>query len=628
MGQASSTSEDSASHSPVAKLSREQIVDLFYARCLSLLKPIEIAFIKTKWDIHGNQGETIDSAEIFKWYLSEEQADKATSNLFRTNMSTLLMVMKRIGKFPFLNSPVHADDKLTVREFIISMVFFDGRFKKIFKGDYDFVKLFCIALAAPAPVSGTDDATASAMADDDNDRYAAKLLQPFEADDSKELKSRKVNWTAMDLVRSFDGISVQDLAVNARKLQELLILLLVVKSVPNQKHEVMREKFWANLSKWKEFDAYSLYLLRYLDIQLDAKSLSEQKIKYLQFSDGMASIVPRFLEQNIQRFFEAEIHGASSAARGDDSHHHLTHSSEPMGKVPKFQESKLVNSAFLALASAILEGAKSPIVVSSQNMVKLYAGSESGFSIRSLETKIFKWQAPTMVLVSGKRLKQKAQETNRRYEKFDHSFPRYFLNSENALRPWQHENDRITYCVVINQPWRNSNKNNFGDEKSIILAIQPRADYFKSVSNKAQKGESIYFNTQGMGVGFGNEQPINKGNTQKYHPGRVSLTIEANLEFAVFRHLSSSVNNDPNFFKTSSNSQIANEDYEDRFVITDLEVWGIGSMKELEEQQRQWKWEEQQAQARQSVNIRNMGEERAFLEMVGLVGNRGSGGSV
>ena len=74
--------------------------------------------------------------------------------------------------------------------------------------------------------------------------------------------------------------------------------------------------------------------------------------------------------------------------------------------------------------------------------------------------------------------------------------------------------------------------------------------------------------------------------------------------------------------------QGSSQDYEDRFLITDLEVWGVGSSKELEEQKKQWDWEKKQAEARQSVNLRSMGEDRALLEMVGLVGNHGSGGSV
>ena len=107
----------------------------------------------------------------------------------------------------------------------------------------------------------------------------------------------------------------------------------------------------------------------------------------------------------------------------------------------------------------------------------------------------------------------------------------------------------------------------------------------------------------------------------------VSLTIEANLEFAVFRHLVNLSSSNDKFFHNSQQSHISHEDYEDRFTISTIEVWGLlVSGKELEEQKKQWEWEEKQAEARQNVNIRNLGEERAFLEMAGLVGNHGAAG--
>lgn len=109
-------------------------------------------------------------------------------------------------------------------------------------------------------------------------------------------------------------------------------------------------------------------------------------------------------------------------------------------------------------------------------------------------------------------------------------------------------------------------------------------------------------------------------------PGDISLTIEANLEFAIFRHISSPNSNGASFFQKSKQNEISVQDFEDRFMISDLEVWGIGSTKELEEQRKQWAWEEKQAEARQSVNLRGLGEERAFLEMVGLVGNHSANG--
>lgn len=160
------------------------------------------------------------------------------------------------------------------------------------------------------------------------------------------------------------------------------------------------------------------------------------------------------------------------------------------------------------------------------------------------------------------------------------------------------------------------------------MCLLPKLDFYKSTHNPVLKGELVYFNNLGMGLGFGNSQPLNKNNVKKYLPGDVSLTIEANLEFAVFRHLVGQRSNSATYFRSSNQEQIKSQDFEDRFMITDVEVWGVGSTVELEEQRKQWEWEEKQAQARQGVNLKNLGEERAFLEMVGLVGNNSSGGSV
>ena len=55
---------------------------------------------------------------------------------------------------------------------------------------------------------------------------------------------------------------------------------------------------------------------------------------------------------------------------------------------------------------------------------------------------------------------------------------------------------------------------------------------------------------------------------------------------------------------------------------------GCGGEKELEEQVKLWQWEEMEAKRRQHINLQSMGEDRALLEMAGLVGQHQSGGSV
>ncbi|GMF06852.1 unnamed protein product [[Candida] boidinii] len=98
------------------------------------------------------------------------------------------------------------------------------------------------------------------------------------------------------------------------------------------------------------------------------------------------------------------------------------------------------------------------------------------------------------------------------------------------------------------------------------------------------------------------------------------------MEFCVFRHLGLGGSYEPGSIHLS-HSDIP--EYEDRFAITDLEVWGCGTDKELAEQAKNWEWEHREAQARQKLNMMNWEDGKALLEMAGLVGRSGdSGGSV
>lgn len=218
--------------------------------------------------------------------------------------------------------------------------------------------------------------------------------------------------------------------------------------------------------------------------------------------------------------------------------------------------------------------------------------------------------------------------SNKRYLQFDLEFPRFFRSTEAKNKPWQADGDRITYAVYVNEPWRHLNKSNFGDSQTAIACLSPHFDIFASTPGSVTGGKLVYFNNLGMGLGVGNDQPVLKNHVRKYLPGNILLTIEANLEFSVFRHIISASSISPRYFQAGKLDLYGLEDYEDRFLITDLEVWGVGSTKELDEQRKQWEWEEKQAQARQGVNLRSLGEDRAFLEMAGLVGDHGQGGSM
>ncbi|KAK7677404.1 hypothetical protein QCA50_019620 [Cerrena zonata] len=413
----------------------------------------------------------------------------------------------------------------------------------------------------------------------DLENYVIEVVQG--AKDEEYNTAHRIKWSTMNQVQSFDEVDVEELVINSHDLVQLFTFFLIIISVPKKKHSLMQQQVINSITKqWDSFEESAISLVRYIDVDLNIGNLKSSSVSYQDFKKGIDNSFDKLFQTGFNSMFKNGLFSSVQTENDSDSG-----SSDPV---------KPFNN---------------------NNTYPQKKGSESGFSIRSLELKIFKWQAPTLFLVGGKRLKPKTIQNNKRYQQFIQEYPRYFRTSEESKRNWQNDNDYITYAVLVKQPWRASNKRNFGDENTVIISLSPRLDYYKSITNSL-KGELIYFNNLGLGLGFGNDQPINKNNIKKYLPGDVSLTVEANLEFAVFRHIANISSNASSYFQKSQQKQVSKEDFEDRFMITDLEVWGVGSTQELEEQRKQWEWEEKQAEARQSVNLNTMNEDRAFLEML------------
>ena len=106
--------------------------------------------------------------------------------------------------------------------------------------------------------------------------------------------------------------------------------------------------------------------------------------------------------------------------------------------------------------------------------------------------------------------------------------------------------------------------------------------------------------------------------------GPVSLSIDDSFEFGVFNHDWSSRGG---AFHTSITRKF---NFQDRFRVDSLEVWGCGGDEEAKQQADRWAWEEREAESRRKVNLGTGDREadRALLEMAGLVGNNRSGGSM
>lgn len=248
----------------------------------------------------------------------------------------------------------------------------------------------------------------------------------------------------------------------------------------------------------------------------------------------------------------------------------------------------------------------------------LYSGNESGFSVGSFESKVFNWTAPTLLLVSGSRIGDKpdgGQEAN-----FAESLPsKRFPNGSKG--------DRLTFGVYLREPWKHTHKDCFGDSETVLFQLEPVHDVF---SASTLNTDYVTFtkapaNQPCMAFGCPHPKPTKSGRVgNTFSLGAVSLLLDDSFEFGVFNHDYSSRGG---AFRTSA---VRKSNFQDRFQIERLEVWGCGGDKEAAAQAERWAWEEREAEARRKINLGSGSQEqdRALLEMAGLIGNNRSGGSM
>lgn len=646
MGQSASSdraagSATSAGNTSLELFSRKDIIELFRWRFMRLLSESELALISQKLNTTtANDANTIvtysDLAYLLQ-LLNDKSTDVSSVHAeFAYSIKVLYGSLKVLGCLPFLQDclDLATDSQLTLNGLVIAALVHTGRISKVWSL-YDYLKLVFMSLALSSVPKlatmdeksmGTEEKTKREFSEEPYVVEALKLPRGHLEDVSLDTTAKRIQWETFKPLIRYDDLEVESMEVSAYDLVEVFTLLLIVYSVPQKAHVEMQQQLQTSIvEKWSEFHEIALELVRYLSIDVTSANLKTEVVTFSKFEKGIKSGFGGFVSAAFKRLFK---HGFLSLIVAEcDGKREDVKEVDPRARRSslKFEETRLVTNASVAYISIFLNAVGAGVTVSPSNLVELYNGSHSGFSIRSLELSIFKWQAPTVFVISGKRLRSKTIATNKRYQQFDSEYPRYFRSTEEHNRNWQSDLDKVSYLVYVNQPWRYSNKKNFGDEKTAIMCMLPRYDFFLSKPDPVQQGQLIYFNNLGMGLGFGNEQPVNKNNIRKFLPGSVSLTVEANLEFGIFRHIANPGAHTPTYFHRSEQETVSTQDYEDRFMITDLEVWGVGSSKELEEQKKQWEWEEKQAKARQGVNMRNLGEDRAFLEMAGLVGGYGGG---
>ncbi|TGO44374.1 hypothetical protein BOTNAR_0839g00020 [Botryotinia narcissicola] len=248
----------------------------------------------------------------------------------------------------------------------------------------------------------------------------------------------------------------------------------------------------------------------------------------------------------------------------------------------------------------------------------LYSGGDAGFSMGSFETRVFNWRAPTILLVAGNRIED--SPTGGQERNFTDTLPpKRFPNSGKL--------SRVVFGVYLSQPWKQTHKECFGDTDTLLFQLETvHEDFHASVINK----DYVAFSKPPSAhpcLSFGYPHPKTKqtaGLSTHVNLGAVSLYLDSSFEFGVFTHNYSSGGG------AFHNSETRRTDFQDRFEIESLEVWGCGGDAEAQKQKEMWAWEEREAEARRKINLGtgDVEADRALLEMAGLIGGNRSGGSM
>lgn len=248
----------------------------------------------------------------------------------------------------------------------------------------------------------------------------------------------------------------------------------------------------------------------------------------------------------------------------------------------------------------------------------LYSGNDAGFSLGSFESKVLNWRAPTILLVTGNRISDPPTSGSERAFS-DTLPPKRFPDSSKS--------SRVVLGIYMSQPWKQTHRDCIGDSETLLFQLEPVHEVFRASTLNTDYVSFTKPPTSHAGIFVGCPHPKPKataGLSSLVQLGPVSLYLDGSFEFGVFTHNYSAGGG---AFHASTTRKF---DFQDRFEIESLEVWGCGGSEEAEEQRKRWAWEEREAEARRRINLGSgdIEADRALLEMAGIIGGSRSGGSL
>ncbi|KAH8682755.1 TLD-domain-containing protein [Xylariales sp. PMI_506] len=609
------------SHSEVEHRSKEEITaelaERFARKCF---EPLELYSFKDNFKSLADHVQDVR-------YLKEDTVSRFLELPDILGVSPVIFQMiSYIGAFPFLHD---APAVLGFEQMINVVAIMTERHARILaKGAATRRKLFFKSLAVYdrkfSEISGQPVAEYDQQRGSDGTKklshapgFAVDAAGPEDPDDEGAIEDDELVLAALNSLDLQDAFKFGDAhaatthgaMIPADNFRRLLMLLLLIAPLDVQE----------SLSTYApRVTGNELERLRTTAEDILTAFLNVEKspgIKYAQFNIVIPGNLP-FLFNGFNPLFEHFLFSKNldlSKRKGS-----LPKAKEnPISSPPLLpEEGNIMNSSVLSQLSFFIPGNEL-----FRRLRLLYSGADAGFSMGSFETKVFNWRAPTILLVTGTRLpdanKGSGSEAN-----FTRTLPpKRFPNGSSADR------DRVTFGVLVRQPWRHSHKECFGGDDTILFQLSPTHDVFSA--SRVNKDYVAFTKPPAPypGISFGCPPP-KSGQSSRHETlralGPVSLLIDSSFEYGVFTHDYTSRGG---AFATSVSRKY---DFQDRFQIDDIEVWGCGGDAEAKIQRDRWEWEAREAEARRRINLGtgDIAVDRALLEMAGLVGSNRSGGSM
>ncbi|RBR15150.1 hypothetical protein FVER53590_03968 [Fusarium verticillioides] len=585
----------------------QQLTEKFMKKCFTSLELYSLR------DVFKSLADQQDSIK----YLKEDTIARYLEipDILGTS-PVIFQMVSYIGAFPFLQD---APAVLEFQRMIMVVVIMTERYKTVLaRGSSDRTKLLFKSLAVfdrKMSEAGAHSDTSHVESKDDQKKAmsgVAGFAVDAAGDEDEDGEDDDLVLTAFELLDIKDAVDQGHAPVfhgatiptdNFRKL--VMLLLLAAPLDPQESLSMYSSRVIGQELEGLRGAAESI-LASFVNAEISTG------IKYNHFRTIIPVICP-----HIFRGFNGLFERFLFSQNLDFSKHHndtpATTSSQKAAQPLLTDTGEILNQNTLSQISLFLPGTDL-----FRRVRLLYSGNDAGFSMGSFQTKVFNWQAPTLLLVSGTRLGDEpegGQESS-----FAASLPPKRF-------PHGSRSDRLTFGVYVREPWKHTHRECFGDSETTLFQLEPIHDVFPASTINKDYVTFTKAPAHHPMMSFGCPHPHPSQAHRKadmLRLGPVSLLLADSFEFAVFNHDFTSRGG------AFHSSVVRKYDFQDRFQIESLEVWGCGGDKEAQAQAEKWAWEEREAEARRKINLGNgdIEADRALLEMAGLIGGNRSGGSM